>query len=78
MYFKKNIYWIVVLVLYGLILINGLQFKYMGMQNLFNFAMLDVWYKFASTYDLISLGLSGVGLSAGWMIREKVLKRIEG
>ena len=50
----------------------------MGMQNIFDFAFLDVWYKIAGTYDLISLGVCGVGLSAGWMIREKVLKRIGG
>lgn len=78
MLFKKNIYWLVVLLIYGLLLINGLQFKYMGIQNISHFAMLDVWNEFASTYDLLSLGACGVGLSAGWMIREKVLKKLDG
>lgn len=77
---RKNIYWIIVVGVYVIVLINGLQQKYMGI-SITHIEWLDQFnyyvYKFRDYYNCIWLGMGGLVLSGGWLIRENVLKRIK-
>ncbi len=76
---RKNFYWIIVMGLYAMILLNGLVY----LNNhvvVCGIAWLDkisnLFYQFRNMYNCILLGICGIGLSGGWMIREKILKKM--
>ena len=74
MYFKRKRYWVMVCAIYGMLLLSGLVYRYMEEWKTLDFWLLSAWKEMAGRYNLILLGLCGVGVSAGWLVREKVLR----
>ena len=77
MYFRKNGYWVFVIALYGALLFVGLKYRYSGLQNPWNIPFIDMVKEFVDKYNLILLGLWGIGLSIVWSVRENVLRRLK-
>lgn len=75
MYFGKNEYWIIILIMYGSIFINGVQYRYMGTVNELFSRWFNVWPELVEKYDLFLIGICGMGFCTVWVIREKVLKK---
>lgn len=78
MYFKKNAYWIFIVVLYGYFFLNGVVAKNAWSYNVLGFEWLDIWNQIGMEYNFTMLGLGGLALSLIWVVREFVLKKMEG
>ena len=77
MYFKKNSYWIFIIVLYGCLFLNGIVVKNTWSYNVWGFDWLDIWNQIGMEYNFTMLGLGGLALSFIWVVREFVLKKLK-
>ena len=69
----KERYWKVVIVLYLALLINGLRCLYCGVQDVFEIPWITIGNGCFRINDSLYIGLVGVGLGLGWIIRKKML-----
>ena len=75
-YFKKKVYWGLVFVIYGALLLSGLMHEYQGGREVLVGRVFVIWNEMMENYNMTLLGLLGMGMSGGWIVREKVLGRL--
>lgn len=87
-YFKEGRYWLTVNCCYGSILLSGLLLKYFdvrpllslkGMRGLCRFKLVQLglyWLDMTEKYEFFWIGLFGIVLSALWVVRGIVLKKL--
>lgn len=75
-YFRNNKYWILLFFTYVTIWLDGAQYRYWGKFNKIYSSWFETWPEIVEKYDLFWIGIGGMVFCAGWIIREKVLKKI--
>ena len=61
--------------IYVMLMVGGYILQYMNVPYILDIKMYEVGAEIAKKYDCFKVGLSGVGLSLGMMIRERVLRK---
>lgn len=72
--YRGGLYWGMIVVLYGMVLLTGIQINRMGEEAVFT-RIVRLLYDMG--VDSFRVGLSGLVLCAFWIVREKVLIRTE-
>ena len=74
-YYKINVFWSMPIFIYVMLMVGGYILQYMNVPYILDIKMYEVGAEIAKKYDCFKVGLSGVGLSLGMMIRERVLRK---
>lgn len=72
--YRGDLYWGVIVLLYGVVLLTGVQINRMGEDAVYTYIVRLVYDMGVDSYRV---GISGLALCAFWIVREKVLIRNE-